>query len=154
MSISASSELAPLDHITAASGETYALRRFGAEGGVPVLLLQHFRGSLDYWDPALVDAIAFTREVILFDNLGVAGTTGTAPGTAEEMAAAAAEFVRALGLTQIDLLGFSLGGFVAQALALANPSLVRRVVLASTGPKGAPGHDRAADDPVRSWTGD
>ena len=148
MTIATSSALAPLEHVTAASGETYAYRRFGVQGGVPVLFLQHFRGSVDNWDPALVDGIASSHDVILFDNLGVAGSSGVTPSTVEGMVASAAEFVRALGVSQVDLFGFSLGGFVAQALALAEPTLVRRLVLASTGPKGGPGMERWAPDVV------
>jgi pimeloyl-ACP methyl ester carboxylesterase len=115
---------------------------------VPVLFLQHFRGNVDNWDPALVDGVSRRHEVILFDNLGVAGSSGTSPATAEGMAIATAEFIRALGIAQVDVFGFSLGGFVAQALALAEPALVRRLVLASTGPKGAPGMERWAPDVV------
>ena len=148
MTLASSTALASLEHVTAASGETYAYRRFGTEGGVPVLFLQHFRGSVDSWDPALVDGIARVHDVILLDNLGVAGSSGASPTTVEGMASAAAEFVRALGLSRVDVFGFSLGGFVAQALALAEPDLVRRLVLAGTGPKGAQGMDRWTPDVI------
>ena len=124
----------------APNGISYAYRRFGnAAAGVPVVFLQHFRGDIDNWDPALIDAVAAVREVILFDNVGVGATSGTTPGTVEEMARDAVVFLDALGLGEVDLFGFSLGGFVAQEIALTRPGLVRRLILAGTGPKGAPG---------------
>jgi pimeloyl-ACP methyl ester carboxylesterase len=124
--------------ITAESGIDYAYRDLG-EGDVPLVLLQHFRGSLDNWDPALVDALAAARRVVAFDNVGVAATTGTTPSTIEAMAHDAIAFVEALGLDRIDLLGFSIGSFVAQEIALIRPDLLRRVVLASSAPQGAAG---------------
>jgi pimeloyl-ACP methyl ester carboxylesterase len=102
----------------------------------PLLFLQHFRGNLDNWDPALVDRIAGEREVILFDNAGVGGSDGTTPPTFTAMARDALAFVDALGLRTIDVLGFSIGGFVAQELTLSRPHVVRRLVLAGTGPQG------------------
>ena len=102
------------------------------------MLLQHFRGNLDSWDPALIDALARSRRVITFDNAGVGGSTGTTPDTIEQMARDAIAFVTALGTSQVDLLGFSIGGFVAQEIAL-RPALVRRLVLASSAPQGAAG---------------
>jgi pimeloyl-ACP methyl ester carboxylesterase len=134
----------------AANGITYAYRRVGppSPDGVPLVLLQHFRGNIDNWDPALVDGLAAERDVIAFDNTGVGGTTGTTPDTAEQMADDAVAFLDALGLPQVDQFGFSLGGFVAQAVALAHPARVRKLVLASTGPKGAPGMESWADDVV------
>jgi pimeloyl-ACP methyl ester carboxylesterase len=99
-------------------------------------LLQHFRGNLDNWDPALVDELAKHREVILFDNAGVGGSTGTTPRTVTAMAHDALRFLEALEVPGVDLLGFSLGGFVAQELTLIRPWLVRRLVLAGTGPQG------------------
>jgi pimeloyl-ACP methyl ester carboxylesterase len=124
--------------IAAADGVTYAYRRFGNphRGAPPVLFLQHFRGNLDNWDPALVDRIAGEREVILFDNAGVGGSDGTTPRTFTAMAQGALAFVDALRLRTIDVLGFSIGGFVAQELTLTRPHLVRRLVLAGTGPQG------------------
>jgi pimeloyl-ACP methyl ester carboxylesterase len=104
-----------------------------------VLCLQHFRGTLDNWDPKLVDAIGAQREVILFDNAGIAGSSGTTPNTFTAMAHDALAFVDALGLRAIDVLGFSIGGFVAQELVLTRPHLVRRLVLAGTGPQGGEG---------------
>ncbi len=135
----------------AANGISYAYRRFGnAPAGVPVVFLQHFRGNIDNWDPALIDTVAADREVILFDNVGVGSTSGATPGTVEEMARDAVVFLDALGLSEADLLGFSLGGFVAQEIALTYPGLVRRLILAGTGPKGAPGMEEWRPDVVKS----
>jgi pimeloyl-ACP methyl ester carboxylesterase len=127
--------------VQGANGVRYAYRRLGtASASVPPLvLLQHFRGNLDNWDPALVDALSARREVILFDNAGVGLSNGSVPSTVAQMARDAIVFLEALNVKQADLLGFSLGGFVAQELALIRPALVRRLVLAGTGPKGAPG---------------
>ena len=109
------------------------------EGTPALVLLQHFRGNLDNWDPALVDALARDRRVVAFDNTGVGGSTGTTPSTIQEMARDAIAFVEALELESVDLLGFSIGSFVAQEIALIRPSLVRRLVLASAAPRGAAG---------------
>jgi pimeloyl-ACP methyl ester carboxylesterase len=122
-----------------ADGIRYAYRRLGPEGGTPLLLLQHFTGNLDNWDPALVDALAADREVILVDYPGVSSSTGTPATTVAETARQMIVFTVALGLSRVDVLGFSLGGFVAQDMALVRPRLIRRLVLAGTGPKGAPG---------------
>jgi pimeloyl-ACP methyl ester carboxylesterase len=126
--------------VQAANGITYAYRRFGdSSSGCPLLFLQHFRGNLDNWDPALVDPIAAEREVILLDNTGVGGSSGTTPNNVTAMAHDALAFVDVLGLRRLDVLGFSLGGFVAQELALIRPQLVRRLVLCGTGPQGGAG---------------
>ncbi len=110
------------------------------------MALQHFRGNLDNWDPALIDALARGRRVITFDNHGVAASTGTTPKTIAQMALDAIDFVDALDVGQVDLLGFSIGSFVAQEIALVRPAAVRRVVLASSAPQGASGmHGWAAD---------
>jgi pimeloyl-ACP methyl ester carboxylesterase len=123
-------------------GTRYAYRRFGNEAGVPLILLQHFRGGIDHWDPLLTDGLGRDRPVILFNNAGVASSSGDTPATFEAMAEHAATFIRALGLAQVDVLGFSIGGFVAQALTISHPSLVRRLVLVGTGPRGGePGID-------------
>lgn len=116
----------------------YAYRDLG-QGDVPLLLLQHFRGNLDNWDPALIDALAGQRRVIAFDNVGVGATSGRTPHTAQAMAADAIGFLYALSLQRVDLLGFSIGSFVAQEIALTRPDLLRRVVLASSAPQGAAG---------------
>jgi pimeloyl-ACP methyl ester carboxylesterase len=123
--------------ITAANGIDYAYRVLGE--GSPLVLLQHFRGNLDNWDPALIDALASGRRVVTFDNAGVGGSTGTTPSTITQMALDAIAFVEAMELVQIDVLGFSIGSFVAQEIALIRPAAVRRLVLASSAPQGAAG---------------
>ena len=126
--------------VRAANGVDYAYRDTGPEAsGVPLVLLQHFRGNLDSWDPALIDALATDRRVITFDNAGVGGSTGITPGTIEQMARDAIAFIAAMELGQVDLLGFSIGSFVAQQVALTRPAIVRRLVLASAAPQGAAG---------------
>jgi pimeloyl-ACP methyl ester carboxylesterase len=122
-----------------ANGIRFAYRRFGKSGGVPLVFNQHFTGTMDHWDPAVTDGLATTRDVILFNNAGISSTSGEVPASVEEMAADAAAFIKALGLPKVDVLGFSLGGFVAQALTLANPGLVRRLILVGTGPRGGEG---------------
>ncbi|MCG5438833.1 alpha/beta fold hydrolase [Micromonospora foliorum] len=122
--------------IQSGNGTTYTYRRFGKTGGTPVVFLQCFRGNIDIWDPALVDDIAAEREVILFDASGVGGSTGQVPNTVREFARDAIAFIDALTLTSVDLFGFSLGGFVAQSVVLQRPYLVRRLILAGTGPEG------------------
>jgi pimeloyl-ACP methyl ester carboxylesterase len=124
--------------VGAANGVDYAYRELG-ESTVPLVLLQHFRGNLDYWDPPLIDALATRRKVVLFDNTGVGGSSGTTPSTIAQMAHDAIAFLDALGLDEVDLLGFSIGSFIAQELALIRPALVHRLVLASSAPKGAAG---------------
>ena len=134
------SELAN-EAVGAANGVDYAYRDTGGgrEGEVPLVLLQHFRGNLDNWDPALIDTLAATRRVVTFDNAGVGGSTGTTPDTIEQMARDAIAFIAALQFGQVDLLGFSIGSFVAQQIALIRPAMVRRLVLASSAPQGAAG---------------
>jgi pimeloyl-ACP methyl ester carboxylesterase len=129
---------ASTQRVTADNAIEYAYRDLGA-GDVPLVLLQHFRGNLDNWDPALVDALAADRRVITFDNVGVGATTGSTPSTVEAMAHDAISFLEAMDFQQIDLLGFSIGSFIAQEIALIRPDLLRRVVLASAAPQGAAG---------------
>src|ERR1700721_2975352 len=125
-----------------ANGIRFAYRRFGREGGTPLLFMQHFWGGMDHWDPAVTDGFAKNRPVILFDNAGIASASGQAPDTIDAMAEHAADFVRALGLSQIDLLGFSIGGYIAQTLTIRHPGLVRRLILVGTGPRaGEPPQD-------------
>jgi pimeloyl-ACP methyl ester carboxylesterase len=124
--------------VSAANGVGYAYRDTGGSG-VPLVLLQHFRGNLDSWDPALIDALAPARRVVTFDNAGVGGSTGTAPDTIEQMARDAIAFLAAMEFSRIDLLGFSIGSFIAQQIALVRQAVVRRMVLASSAPKGAAG---------------
>ena len=129
-----------------AAGSEFAYRRFGRPGDLPLVMLQHFRGNLDNWDPALTDALAAEREIILVDYPGVGSSTGEPSGSIAQTAREIIAFADALGLGEIDLLGFSIGGFVAQEIALVRPTLVRRLVLAATGPKGAPGMHGWRDD--------
>ena len=124
--------------VSAANGVDYAYRDTG-EGEVALVLLNHFRGNLDNWDPALVDALAVNRRVIAFDNAGVGGSTGVTPHTIGQMAHDATAFISAMDLGQVDLLGFSIGSFVAQEITLIRPAMVRRLVLASSAPQGAAG---------------
>jgi len=131
--------------VSAPSGVGYAYRDAG-EDEVPLVLLQHFRGNLDSWDPALIDALATNRRVIAFDNAGVGGSTGATPHTIRQMAHDAIAFITAMGFSQADILGFSIGSFVAQEIALIRPAIVRRLVLASSAPQGAAGmHGWAAE---------
>jgi pimeloyl-ACP methyl ester carboxylesterase len=124
----------------AEAGRTrFAYRRFGIPGRPPLVFFQHFMGTLDDHDPALSDAFASDREVILFNNTGVASSTGTVPDTIEAMARDAITFTDALGLTTIDIVAHSMGGLVAQEVTLARPDLVRRLVLVGTGPRGGEG---------------
>jgi pimeloyl-ACP methyl ester carboxylesterase len=132
--------------VRAANGVDYAYRDTGPEASgpgvsntVPLVLFQHFRGNLDSWDPALIDALATDRRVIAFDNAGVGGSTGTTPNTVEQMAYDAIAFIAAMDAGQVDLLGFSIGSFIAQQVALIRPAIVRRLVLASAAPQGAAG---------------
>jgi pimeloyl-ACP methyl ester carboxylesterase len=123
------------------NGIRFAYRRFGKPDGVPLVFNQHFTGTMDHWDPAVTDGLATEREVILFNNAGISSTSGEVPASVEKMAANAAAFIKALGLAKVDVLGFSLGGFVAQEIALAEPKLVRRLILLGTGPRGGEGMD-------------
>ncbi|MCZ0985980.1 alpha/beta fold hydrolase [Streptomyces diastatochromogenes] len=123
-------------------GVDFAYRELGPREGVPIVLLMHLAGVLDNWDPRVVDGLAARRRVIAFDNRGVGGSGGSTPDTIEAMAHDAVLFVRALGFDQVDLLGLSMGGFVAQVIAEAEPRLVRKVILAGTGPAGGPGIDK------------
>jgi pimeloyl-ACP methyl ester carboxylesterase len=123
-------------HFIETNLETYAYRRFGAGSAPPLVFLQHFTGTLDNWDPAVTDALAKGREVILFESAGVGRSTGEVPDTIPAMAAHLLAFADALGLTEVDLLGFSLGGMVAQQAALDRPAVVRKMLLVGTAPEG------------------
>jgi pimeloyl-ACP methyl ester carboxylesterase len=133
-----SHQTAPTQFIEA-DGIRFAYRRFGAGNGVPLVFFQHFMGNLDDHDPALTDAFAADREVFLFNNAGVASSTGTTPGTIRQAARDAEAFIDALDLKAIDLLAHSMGGIIAQQVALDRPELVRRLVLVGTAPRGGVG---------------
>ncbi|TWB07959.1 pimeloyl-ACP methyl ester carboxylesterase [Rhizobium sp. ERR 1071] len=120
-----------------ANGIRFAYRRFGKTGGVPVVMNIHFRGTMDHWDPAVTDGLAQEREVILFDNAGIGASSGVTPATIPRMATDAIAFIKALGLTEVDVFGYSVGGKVAQEIAVQAPDLVRKLVLVGTGPRGA-----------------
>ena len=138
---------APNKLVSAPTGIDYAYREMG-DGAVPLVLLQHFRGNLDNWDPALIDALAASRHVVTFDNVGVGATTGSTPNTVEQMGRDAISFLDALEVDRVDVLGFSIGSFVAQEIALMRPAAVRRLVLASSAPRGAPGMHGWAPDVI------
>jgi pimeloyl-ACP methyl ester carboxylesterase len=128
----------PNQRVRADNGIDYAYREMGT-GQVPLVLLQHFRGNLDGWDPALIDALATSHRVVTFDNVGVGATTGSTPNSVEQMGHDALSFLDALGVDEVDILGFSIGSFVAQEMALIRPDAVRRLILASSAPRGALG---------------
>jgi pimeloyl-ACP methyl ester carboxylesterase len=122
--------------LEATGGERYAYRRFGGGTGLPLLLLQHFTGTLDNWDPALTDALAGERELILFDNAGVGRSSGAVPPTVAGMAQHVVTFLDGVGVKTCDVLGFSLGGMIAQQMVLDRPTIFRRVILVGTAPRG------------------
>jgi pimeloyl-ACP methyl ester carboxylesterase len=124
-----------------ANGIRFAYRRFGKQGGVPLIFNMHFMGTMDHWDPAVTDGFSRDREVILFNNAGVSSSSGEVPAGFAEMGANAIAFIRALGLEQVDVLGFSIGGLVAQEITLQAPDLVRRLVLVGTGPRAGESMD-------------
>src|SRR3954466_11913890 len=125
-----------------AGGVEFAYRQLGPSTGVPVVFLTHLAAVLDNWDPRVVDGIAARHRVIAFDNRGVGASSGSTPKTIEEMASDAVTFIRALGLDQVDLFGFSMGGMIAQVIAQEEPRLVRKMILAGTGPAGGEGIER------------
>jgi pimeloyl-ACP methyl ester carboxylesterase len=131
------------DHYTAptqfveARGIRFAYRRFGKPNGVPIVLVVHFRGTMDHWDPAVTNGLAEHREVVLFDNAGIGSSSGEVPPTFPEAATDAIGFIRALGISKADILGYSIGGKVAQEIAVQAPGLVRKLILVGTGPRGA-----------------
>jgi pimeloyl-ACP methyl ester carboxylesterase len=140
---------APNQTVSGPNKIDYLYRQVG-DGSVPVVLLQHFRGNLDNWDPVLIDELSARHSVVTFDNVGVGGSSGLTPSTIEQMARDALAFLDAIGLVQVDLLGFSIGSFVAQEVCLIRPEVVRRLVLASSAPRGAPGMHGWAPDVIRA----
>ena len=126
-------------HTISANGVDFAYRELGPRGGVPLVLLSHLAAVLDNWDPRIVDGLAAGHHVIAFDNRGVGASTGNTPDTIEAMASDAVTFIRALGFEQVDLLGFSMGGMIAQVIAADVPQLVGKMILAGTGPAGGEG---------------
>ena len=118
-----------------ANGIRFAYRRWGRQAGIPLVFNQHFSGNLDNWDPAVLDGLAKDREVVIFNNAGVASSTGEVPSTFAGMARNAEAFIDALGLKQIDLLGFSIGGMVAQQIVIDRPELIRKLILIGTAPR-------------------
>ena len=129
-------------HTIDVGGVQFAYRQLGPSTGVPVVFLTHLGAVLDNWDPRIVDGIAAQHRVITFDNRGVGASSGSTPTTIEEMASDAVTFIRALGLDQVDLFGFSMGGMIAQVIAREEPRLVRKMILAGTGPAGGEGIDK------------
>jgi pimeloyl-ACP methyl ester carboxylesterase len=125
-----------------AGGVEFAYRQLGPSRGVPVVFLTHLAAVLDNWDPRVVDGIAARHRVITFDNRGVGASSGSTPRTIEEMARDAVAFIRALGFDQVDLFGLSMGGMIAQVIAQEQPRLVRKMILAGTGPAGGDGIDK------------
>jgi pimeloyl-ACP methyl ester carboxylesterase len=125
-----------------AGGVEFAYRELGPSIGVPVVFLTHLAAVLDNWDPRVVDGIAAKHRVITFDNRGVGASSGATPTTIEEMASDAVTFIRALGFDQVDLFGFSMGGMIAQVIAYEQPQLVRKMIIAGTGPAGGDGIDK------------
>lgn len=147
--INSSHQNAPTQFVEA-NGIRFAYRRFGKAGSVPLVFNQHYTGTMDYWDPAVINGLAKTREVILFNNAGVSSSSGDVPASFPEMGANAIAFIKALGFSQVDVLGFSIGGMVAQEIALQGGDLVRRLILVGTGPRGA---DMAASQSKAIFSG-
>lgn len=131
-------------------GTRFAYRRLGSDTGVPVILLHHLGAVLDNWDPRVIDGIAARHRVIAFDNRGIGASKGSTPTSVSEMARDAIAFIRALGFDEVDIIGFSLGGFVAQVIAQEEPQLVRKLVLAGTGPAGGQGIDKVTPITLRA----
>ncbi len=148
MTVSTTYKEAPTNAIDIGEAR-FAYRKLGANTGVPVIFLNHLAAVLDNWDPRVVDGIAARHPVITFDNRGVGASRGKPPNTVAEMARDAIAFIRALGFERVDLLGFSLGGFVAQVIAQEEPQLVRKIVLAGTGPAGGEGIDKVTSVTIR-----
>jgi pimeloyl-ACP methyl ester carboxylesterase len=130
-------------------GVKFAYRELGPKTGVPVIFLNHLAAEMDRWDPRVIDGIAAKHRVIVFDNQGIGASEGTTPRSVAAMAQDAIAFIGALGFEQVDLLGFSLGGFIAQVIALEEPQLIRKIILAGTGPAGGPGIDEVTSVTIK-----
>lgn len=148
MTVSSTYKDAPTEMVDV-DGTRFAYRQLGADTGVPVIFLNHLGAVLDNWDPRVVDGIAARHQVITFDNRGIGASEGSAPDSVEAMARDAVAFIRALGFEQVDLLGFSLGGMITQVIAQEEPQLVRKMVLAGTGPAGGEGIDKVTSVTIR-----
>ena len=135
-------------HTITAGGATYAYRELGPKGGIPVVLFVHLAATLDNWDPRIIDPIAKNRHLIAFDNKGVGASTGQVPDSVEAMADDAYAFIKALGLDKIDILSFSLGGFIAQALVVKHPELVRNLSSPVPDPRAARTSTRSPASPT------
>jgi pimeloyl-ACP methyl ester carboxylesterase len=149
MMVSALYRYVPTETIDVA-GTQFAYRRLGADTGAPVIFLHHLAAVLDNWDPRVIDGVAARHRVIAFDNRGIGASGGSTPDSVSEMARDAIAFIRALGFDRVDLLGFSLGGMVAQVIAQEEPQLVRKIVLAGTGPAGGEGIDKVTPITLRA----
>ena len=135
-------EAAPTRYVEG-DGIRFAYRRLGPWTGTPLVLLQHFSGNIDAWDPAVVNTLAVDRLVIVFDNAGVGRSTGQTPDSVEAMARDAVSFINLLGFSEVDLLGYSLGGCIAQQIAAEHGALVRKLILVGTAPRGGEEHLQA-----------
>ena len=139
----ASALVAPTKQVVL-SGQTFAYREFGEPIGTPIVLLNHLAANLDNWDPSVLAALSNSRHVLAFDNAGVGASSGRVPATIDEMAEHAAKFIAGMGFDQVDVVALSMGGMVAQSLALSEPALVRKLVLVGTGPRGGRGIARVS----------
>src|SRR6266852_9843570 len=148
LGLSTTYQHAPSDTVDV-GGARFAYRQFGPDTGVPVIFLHHLAAVLDNWDPRVIDGIAARHRVITFDNRGVGASQGSTPDSIEAMARDAVAFIRALGFDQVDLLALSMGGFIAQVIAQEEPRLVRKIILAGTGPAGGEGIDRVTSVTIR-----
>ena len=145
-------QTAPTEYVEA-NGIRFAFRRFGKKTGIPLVFNLHFLGTIDHWDPIITDSVAKSREVIIFDNAGTGGSSGVTPSSVYEMAHNAEAFVDALDLKQIDLLGFSMGGLIAQQFTLDRPELVRKLILVGTGPRAGEAMQGPTDEGKAIFTG-
>ncbi|WP_158798256.1 alpha/beta fold hydrolase [Pedobacter sp. L105] len=146
--VNADSALTAVTKFIEVKGIKFAYRRFGKKNGLPLIFANYLTGTMDNWDPIILDGFAKDREVIIFDNAGVSASGGNTPDNIEAMALDTEGFIDSLGLKQIDLFGFSIGGMVAQQLVMNRPELVRRLILSGTGPRGG---EKMTDYPAEIW---